>query len=311
MSQCGKCNECNPCKNLGSNIIDNTPLTTAIFTSGSGRYTFPAGAGSFGTTGQTGTIGRIRITLVGAGGAGGGTSRTVELAAESIDILGRAPEPLLAGGGGGGRGEYVTVEVPVAPGVNYFDYSVGLPGAGVTSGNGNDGGVVFVVYNGITYQAAGGVGGTESDNDPLGPKLGGAGGPGGGGGQVEGGTPGEGGEVPLGQGLPGASGTTGQGGAGGLGPLPLGIDAVSLIAGAGGSTQNLAGAGAGGMISTEPNVPFMRGGNSDLALGGIGYGAGGAGGSVRLSRKAPYNKLSEISGEGGKGLVMVKARDIV
>jgi hypothetical protein len=89
--------------------------------------------------------GKWKMTLIGGGGGGGGSGATAGFC-----------------GGGGGAGGGVIVYTSYVAGQNTVSITVSNVGgtAGTSSGNGGTGANTVVTYNGITYTASGGNGGT-------------------------------------------------------------------------------------------------------------------------------------------------------
>lgn len=90
------------------------------------------------------TGGKFKVTLVGGGGQGGGSGTT------SGQV-----------GGGGGSGGLIVLYLSYVSGQNSFTYTVGTAGSGAAAGAaGNSGTDTTVIYNGITYTAGLGSGGS-------------------------------------------------------------------------------------------------------------------------------------------------------
>ena len=194
---------------------------------------------------------KFKVTIVGSGGSGGGT-------------------PITAGymGGGGGSGGVIVAYITVVANLYTLTYTVGASVAGVSAANGVAGQASNIVYNGVTYSAAGGALGTLA---AVGGNAGGAGGSFSG---VINGT------------TINAWGYTGNPGhSGGA------MAATTTITGIGGNTP--LGLGQGG---TMPTAAAGAAGNS-----GTGYGAGGGG-----ARNGTGAATSRAGGASAAGLVMIE-----
>ena len=132
----------------GSLFVDRTVVAGAgalqsisVLTSSSGTFTIPTAAQSPGVI--------LKCTIVGAGGGGGGTAASTA-----------------AQGSGGGSGSIIIAYISVIAGLYSFTYTVGTAGTAGTGGAsptaGGDGASSSIVYNGVTYLAYGGLGGSIS-----------------------------------------------------------------------------------------------------------------------------------------------------
>jgi hypothetical protein len=194
---------------------------------------------------------KFKVTIIGSGGSGGGT-------------------PVTAGamGGGGGSGAVIVAYITVVLNVYTFTYTVGASVAGVVAANGVAGQASNIIYNGVTYSAAGGA---------LGTVAAAAGNAGGAGGAFTGVTNGT---------TVNAWGYTGNPGhAGGV------MAATTTITGIGGNTP--LGFGQGG---TMPTAQAGANGNN-----GTGYGAGGGG-----ARNGTGAATTRTGGSSAGGLVMIE-----
>jgi hypothetical protein len=129
----------------GSLTIDTALVASAgsgysnmvVYISGTSQtYTFPPALQVPGA--------KFKTTIVGGGGGGAGTGTTSGVLA-----------------GGGASGAVCVAVITVVAGLYSFVYSVGAAGtAGAINSVGGAGGTSSVVYNGTTYQATGGAGGS-------------------------------------------------------------------------------------------------------------------------------------------------------
>ena len=238
------------CTNLNADMVDGYHASafagfgvlsgiTVLTTASSSPYTVPTG------------VTDIEVILVGGGGGGGG---------------GQATNGTSSVGGGGGGGAMTIKRIAVSGGSTHT-FLVGSGGAGVSNGAGNPG--AATTFEGTTYSANGGSGGTNMGAAAT--------------------------LLTIAGGIGGAAGATGDVNvAGGAGEFGIRLSATQGRSGMGGASS--LGGNSVGVI-----VPAATG--STTGTTGGQYGGGGAGGSAMRTTGGTTNVAG---GNGANGVIIIR-----